>query len=227
MIAHVGYSLINSSNVEVQFWSSSLGTFTSAPDRIFFPEEDTVIEGVQSCMAGNLFLDLPNGYKLVQRWIESNPTTDIDDFIGQTIEYRDGKTVVVYNYQTPTIPIYKEHIKSKVATKRWQVETGGITIDNVGYATDRESQIKYTAIAVAISQADPQTWSVNWKTNDGQFISLNSTQMMNRTNIVMGYVQGCFNREYAIQLEIDACSTVEELLLIDINSGWPEVTYVI
>jgi hypothetical protein len=162
---------------------------------------------------------------VVERWIESNPTTEIDTKIGETIEFREDKTVVVYQYALPEPEILKEHLKSKLATRRWAAETAGITIDDLVYSTDRESQIKYTAIAVAISQADPQTWSVNWKTSDGQFITLNSTQMMYRTNIVMGYVQGCFNREYAIQSEIEACSTVEELLLVDIDSGWPEVTY--
>lgn len=220
MLQKIGYSHINSSNVEIKFWGNTLGVDFSAPERVILENGD-IVEAAGTYQAFN------DGSMVVERWIESNPTTKIDTKIGEIIEFRENKTVVVYQYSLPEPENLKEHLKSKLAEKRWIAETAGISIDGLVYSTDRESQIKYTAIAVAISQADPQTWSVNWKTNDGQFISLNSTQMMNRTNIVMEYVQGCFNREYAIQLEIDACSTVEELLLIDINSGWPEVTYVI
>lgn len=220
MLSKVGYSHIDSSNNEIQYWGNTLGVDISAPERVMLQNGD-IVEGATPYVVFN------DGSMVVERWIESNPTTEIDTKTGETIEFRVDKTVVVYQYSLPQLENLKEHLKSKLAEKRWTAETSGITIDNLVYATDRESQIKYTAIAVAISQADPQTWSVNWKTSDGQFITLNSTQMMTRTNIVMEYVQGCFNREYDIQLEIDACSTVEELLLVDINSGWPEVTYTI
>lgn len=220
MLSKVGYSHIDSSNNEIQYWGNTLGVDISAPERVILQNGD-IVEGATPYVVFN------DGSMVVERWIESNPTTEIDTKIGETIEFRVDKTVVVYQYSLPQLENLKEHLKSKLAERRWTAETAGITIDNLVYATDRESQIKYTAIAVAISQADPQTWSVNWKTSDGQFVSLNSTQMMTRTNIVMGYVQGCFNREYVIQSEMDACSTVEELLLVDINSGWPEVTYTI
>jgi hypothetical protein len=218
MLQKIGYSHIDSSNTEIKFWGNTLGVDFAAPNRVILENGD-IVEAAMPYVSFN------DGSMVVERWIESNPTTEIDTKIGETIEFREDKTVVVYQYALPEPEILKEHLKSKLATRRWTAETAGITIDDLIYSTDRESQIKYTAIAVAISQADPQTWSVNWKTNDGQFITLNSTQMMYRTNIVMGYVQGCFNREYAIQSEIEACSTVEELLLVDIDSGWPEVTY--
>ena len=218
MLQKIGYSHINSSNVEIQFWGDNIGVDFAAPSRVVLENGD-IVEGNTVNAVFN------DDSKMVERWIESNPTTEIDTKIGETIEFREDKIVVVYQYSLPELENLKEHLKSKLAARRWTAETSGITIDNLVYATDRESQIKYTAIAVAISQADPQTWSVNWKTSDGQFVSLNSEQMMYRTNIVMGYVQGCFNREYAIQSEIEACSTVEELLLVDIDGGWPEVTY--
>lgn len=218
MLQKIGYSHIDSSNNEIKFWGNTLGVDFAAPSRVIL-ENGIIMEGAMPYQPFN------DGSMVVERWIESNPTTEIDTKTGEVIEFREDKTVVVYQYALPELENLKEHFKSKLATRRWTAETSGIAIDNLVYATDRESQIKYTAIAVAISQADPQTWSVNWKTSDGQFVTLNSAQMMYRTNIVMGYVQGCFNREYALQSEIDACSTVEELLLLDIDSGWPEVTY--
>ena len=213
MLFHTGYSLIDSSNTEVQFWGNSLGFKISKPENIYLPNGDIVV-------APTLDERWSEEYKLVERWIESNPTTDIDIKVSETIEFSNNKTVVVYNYDLPDIDIFKEHVKSNLANKRWQVETGGITIDNVGYATDRESQTKYTAVAVAISQADPNTWSIDWKTNEG-FVQLNAQQMMVIVNIVMNHVQSSFTKESEFITSINSCTTVNEVMAIDIENGWP------
>lgn len=218
MLQKVGYSLIDSTNIEIQFWGNTLGTFVSAPEKIILPNGN-IIEGASPY---ELLID---GYMLVERWIESNPTTDIDVKIGETIEFRENKIVVVYNYELPSVDVIKAHRKIQLANKRWEVETGGCFIDGNAYATDRESQTKYTAVAVAISQADPNTWSINWKTNDGQFVVLNAQQMMAVINMVMYHVQSSFNKEFEFIEAIDACTTVEEVLAIDIESGWPSNVY--
>lgn len=218
MIEKIGYSLIDSSNTEIQFWGNSLGIFVSAPERVILNNGDVV-------EAAKPYEPFTDGSMLVERWIESNPTTEIDDKISETIEFREDKIVVVYNYQSPSIDIVKNYRKTQLANKRWEIETGGAIINGNTYATDRESQTKYTAVAVAISQADPATWSINWKTNDGTFIVLNAQQMMAVINYVMYHVQNSFNKEYEFQVAIDACTTVEEVLAIDINSGWPPNTF--
>jgi len=214
MLFHTGYSLINNSNTEVQFWGNALGVNVSMPESVRLSNGDIVLSPM-------LNVNLSEDYRLVERWIESNPTTEIDTKVGETVEFRDDKIVVVYDYQVPDIGVFKNHIKSKVATKRWEVEVGGITIDSVNYATDRESQTKYTAIAVAISQADPVTWSINWKTNSGTFAMLNAAEMTLIINTILQYIQDCFNKEYELQQEIDACTTIEQVMAIDYNSNWP------
>lgn len=214
----VGYSLIDSSNTEIRFWGNSLGSFITAPERLVL-SNGNIVEGAKPYEQFN------DGSMLVERWIESNPTTDIDVKTSETIEFRDDKIVVVYNYEPPEVTSLKSNIKQKLANKRWEVETGGCFIDGNAYATDRESQTKYTAVAVAISQADPLTWSINWKTNDGQFVVLNAQQMMAVINMVMYHVQSSFNKEFEFIEAIDACTTVEEVLAIDITIGWPSNVY--
>lgn len=215
MLQKIGYSHINSSNTEIQFWGNTLGVDFAAPSRVIL-ENEIIMEGILPYQQFN------DGSMIVERWIESNPTTEIDIKVSETIEFRDDKIVVVYNYDLPDIDILKEHIKNKVATKRWQQEISGLSVNNISYATDRESQTKYTAIAVAISQADPATWSINWKTNDGIFITLNAQDMMAIINDILQYIQNCFNKEYELQQQIDACTTVEQVIAIDYSTGWPQ-----
>lgn len=214
MLFHTGYSLLNSSNTEVQFWGNALGVNVSIPESVRLSNGDIVLFPM-------LNANLTEDYRLVERWIESNPTTEIDIKVGETIEFRDDKIVVVYNYEMPDIGVFKNHIKSKVAAKRWEQEVNGLTINNTSYATDRESQTKYTAIAVAISQADVNTWSINWKTNSGTFEVLNAQEMMLIINTILQYIQNCFNKEYEYQQQIDSCTTIEQVMAIDYNSNWP------
>lgn len=214
MLQKIGYSHINSSNTEIKFWGNNLGVDFAIPSRVILENGD-IVEAVSPYISFN------DGSMVVERWIESNPTTEIDVKVGETIEFRDDKIVVVYNYDLPDIESLKEHIKSKVATKRWQQEIVGLTINDISYATDRESQTKYTAVAVAISQANPATWSINWKTNGGAFITLNAEEMSVIINDILQYIQDCFNKEYELQQQIDECTTIEQIMAIDYNTGWP------
>lgn len=219
MLQQVGYSLIDDTNNEVMFWGDTLYVSVSAPERIILPN-GSIVEGASP------YEKLFGNYTLVERWIESNPQTEIDVKTGETIEFRDDKIVVVYNYALPSLYELKNHIKSKVANKRWEVETGGVEINQKKFSTDRESQTKYTAVAVAISQSDPLTWNINWKTGDGTFITLNAQQMTEVIDIILAHVQSSFNREFELINQIDSCETAEDILVIDINSGWPSNEYI-
>lgn len=213
MLQKVGYSLIDGSNTEIQFWGNTLWVSVDPPTRIVLDNGD-IVEPIK------MDERFANDLLLVERWIESNPTTEIDVKVGETIEFREDKTVVVYNYELPTVDDLKKLIKQKLANRRWEVETGGVSVDGFTYATDRESQTKYTAISIAISRADPTTWSINWKTSNGVFVTLNASQMENVINLVLRHVEQSFNHEALKVQEIDACTTVQELLDVDINDGW-------
>ena len=220
MLHHTGYSLVDSSNTEIKFWGNSLYEVISMPERIILPNGDIV-------EAPTLDGNWSDEYKLIERWIESNPTTEIDEKISETIEYRDGKTIVVYNYQLPNTESMKTLKKAKLASKRWEIETSGAVINGNLYATDRESQVKYTAVAVALFQANPLTWTINWKVGDGTFVVLNAQQMSGVINTVMTHVQTSFNKEAEFIAQIDVCTTVEEILAIDLEQGWPSNEYTI
>lgn len=220
MLQKAGYSLVDTSNNEVQFWGNSFGVSVSAPEQVSIPNQNIVFDGVQSYIKGKNSITFSNGYKLIERWIDSSPNTEIDIKVGETIAFSNNKTIVTYNYQAPELQTLKYYKKNKLATKRWQIETGGTTYNGNSFSTDRESQTKYTAVAVAISQANLATWSINWKTNENDFITLNATEMMNVINYMLNHVQNSFNTEYQFQQQIDACTTNIQVNNIDLNVGW-------
>ena len=115
----------------------------------------------------------------------------------------------------------KEEIKQQISNKRYEVEVGGVVIDNNKYSTDRESQTKYVAVAVDISQqSNIDSWSITWKTSDNQFVSLNANQMTQLISSVRQHVQSCYDKEFEYYELIDNANT-EVLESTDFSAGWP------
>jgi len=120
----------------------------------------------------------------------------------------------------PPLPIHsKTSLLAKVATKRWEVETGGIQIGNTAIATDRESQAQlisaYTLLKSGLI-ADTQ-----WKSDDGSFTLATLTDLEPVAQAVGAHVRACFAAEKAHAESIDAVQTQAELDAYDINTGWP------
>lgn len=111
----------------------------------------------------------------------------------------------------------KQIKKSQLAAKRWDVETGGMTVSGMTVSTDRDSQGLVTGAAFAASLDD--TYTVKWKTAGG-FIDLDATGIIGIAQAMRAHVQGSFNREAVIASDIDDCTTIAQLDAIDINAGW-------
>lgn len=124
-------------------------------------------------------------------------------------------------YQSWTTNIVsKEKLKQVVAEKRYTVEVGGVSVANNVYATDRESQTKYVAVAVDIQQSNTQSWSITWKTQDNSFVTLNASDMLNVISTVRNHVQSCFDKEAEYYQLIDSANTAV-LESTDFSAGWP------
>lgn len=115
----------------------------------------------------------------------------------------------------------KEDIKKDVSRKRYEIEVGSVVVANNKYATDRESQTKYVAVAVDIQkQANVDSWSITWKTTENSFVNLNANQMLQVINDVRTHVQQCFDKEAEYYQLIDTANTVV-LETTDFSAGWP------
>ncbi|NTG00121.1 DUF4376 domain-containing protein [Agrobacterium rhizogenes] len=126
----------------------------------------------------------------------------------------DGKT-----FSAPVIPeITPDDLLTYAATKRYAVETGGITVDGSKVATDRQSQALITG-AYNYVQANPDV-TVTFKTSVG-FVELTAAQMMAIANAVAAHVQASFAAESEIIAEISA-GTIKATADID-AFAWPTI----
>jgi hypothetical protein len=113
----------------------------------------------------------------------------------------------------------KAVLKADAATRRWEIETGGIVRNGLPIATDQISQTKIGG-ALQLVQADDQI-EIRWKGPDG-WVGMDATTVTYVAEQIGLHVQACFAREEAISLAIDADTPVNILTgAIDGVGAWP------
>lgn len=111
-------------------------------------------------------------------------------------------------------------LQAEIAAKRWEVETGGITVAGVPIKTDRESQSQLTGVYAMLKGgliSDTQ-----WKAMDGSFAPLTLAEFEPVAQAVAAHVRACFAAEKAHSEAISAMMTQDELDAYSIEEGWPE-----
>ncbi|GJA54981.1 hypothetical protein KAM348_24040 [Aeromonas caviae] len=111
---------------------------------------------------------------------------------------------------------------AEIADKRWEVETGGITVAASQIKTDRESQsqlnIAYTSLKSGLI-ADTR-----WKDADGLFTNVTLAELEPIAKAVATHVRACFAAEESHNDAITLLKTQAELDAYDINAGWPPLS---
>jgi hypothetical protein len=120
--------------------------------------------------------------------------------------------------QPKTLDQVKAVRRAELAAIRYARETGGITVNGVAVATDLVSQAKING-ALALVQVQPAT-SIKWKAAAG-FVTLDAAAVQAVALAVGRHVQACFAREAQLTDEINARATVEAVVALDLNAGWP------
>ena len=101
-----------------------------------------------------------------------------------------------------------------IAARRFQAETGGVTVQGIPVNTERDSQALLTGAAFAAS-LDP-AYQIKWKAATG-FVDLTAQQIIGVASAVRAFVQACFNREAELlDAVVDGSITAEML-----EEGWP------
>lgn len=100
--------------------------------------------------------------------------------------------------------LQKAALISYAASRRYAVETGGLTISGVKVATDRESQsMLNAAFNIASGNAN---FTTMWKGDDGTFTALTAPQIIAIAQAVGAFVASCFAAEAAAVTAINAGS---------------------
>lgn len=125
----------------------------------------------------------------------------------------DGKT-----FAAPKPPkVAKGDLITYAANKRWQIEIGGITLNDVLVATDDRSKLMIMGARIKAA-ADPN-YAEGWKAASGNFLMLDAATLIAISDAVQAHVSACFAAEAVVVAEITAgkITTTEQ---IDAY-GWP------
>lgn len=116
----------------------------------------------------------------------------------------------------------KSNLLDQIAQKRWEVETGGITLpDGTKVDTDRESSQQKIKAAFDEAMKDENYVVNNWKVRKGVFVTLTNAQLRLIGQAVLAHIQACFDKEAALSAQILAAPDYATLMAIKINKGWP------
>jgi hypothetical protein len=143
--------------------------------------------------------------------VEANPPTDVK------FGYTPVEGEPIYDkvtkkyYQNFTVEMLSpEILKNIIANLRYYHEVSGVIIDGNKFQTDRNSQVKYSMLAM-------RNETINWKNSEGKFIEINAKNVY---EVVDKHVKACFakEKEYCDILDTNNKKTIEGT---DFKSGWP------
>ncbi len=101
-----------------------------------------------------------------------------------------------------------------IATRRYQAEVSGITLDGLPIETDDRSKLLINGAAARAAR--DSNYILKWKTFEG-FVDLPAAQVLIIADAVSDHVQACFNREAELQAAVADGSITAEML----EQGWP------
>jgi hypothetical protein len=117
-----------------------------------------------------------------------------------------------------TLEVAAEIKLAALAARRYEVETGGITIGGAEIKTDRESQAQlnsaFTCLQAGLIADTP------WKAVNG-WVTVTLAEIQPIAQAVAAHVRDCFATEKAHADVIAALSTVSEVEAYGITTGWP------
>uniref|UniRef100_UPI003017E1C0 DUF4376 domain-containing protein n=1 Tax=Kaistia sp. MMO-174 TaxID=3081256 RepID=UPI003017E1C0 len=118
----------------------------------------------------------------------------------------------------PPIAPTVANLLAYAAAKRFEVETGGVTVGGAPIRTDEKSQNRVSGAAQLVAN-DPTLLVIDWEAQPGVWVEVSAADMKAIGIAVGRHVQACFSTLKAVQAAIHsgAITTTAE---ID-AAGWP------
>jgi hypothetical protein len=140
----------------------------------------------------------------------------------ETGEVKNDEWLITSTAKDISIESAKAQAKAEVSQKRYEVETGGIFLNNKFYATDRDSQSAISRMTGTIAWKAAATVVKDEKTfiSDSEFVD---TDMDALKTAVAAHVAAAYAKEKEFVIAINAADTIAALRLIDLTSGWTEI----
>lgn len=122
--------------------------------------------------------------------------------------------------ETPTLEQRKAILLGAAREKRWQVETGGIVVNDIPIRTDEGSQSK-VANAVAVFDRDPTLSRTKFEAQPNIWVEMTKVDL-EAVGVAIGrHIVSVYDRSHALFAEITAATDEATLDAVDINIDWP------
>ena len=163
-------------------------------------------------------LNIKDNFPIPEGWLEyPNLTSDEEDSNTLMLpsDSYNKKDVNTYKYNTDTstwiddIDYIKKIQKKAISAIRWERERSGFTFNSVPINTDDVSQNKING-AVSSVLVDP-TYTLNWRCDDGTFITLDADSIKALGTAVRNHIQYQFDKEMYYVNIIDTLTTREAI----------------
>jgi len=162
----------------------------------------------------------------------NRPTLDKYQKAGaETGQLSNDEWVITAAAKDISIESAKAQAKSEISQKRYEVETGGIFLNNKFYATDRDSQSAISRMTGTISwkaattvikdvvQEDESTVETTF-ISDSEFVD---TDMDALKTAVAAHVANAYAKEKELLTAINAADDIAALRQVNLTSGWADI----
>lgn len=137
---------------------------------------------------------------------------------GPTYVVEATRVIERYTVANKTLAERKAEMLIALADKRWQVETGGVTLGGLTIPTDRDTQSIVDRAVKGFADGDI-TGLVDFKTAAG-FVQIDEATMRAIKAAGAQHIQACFTREKNLTAAINGAATHAALDAVDIDDGW-------
>lgn len=141
----VGYSLIDSSGKELQYWGDTKGQCAGSPDCITLSNGDFV-----HCAGLNEVLS--DGSRLVTRWMDDSPPSKWYASTGTALSFDGAKIIVTVQYEA--IPSIVPKVVSKLAFRDAAISSGDWSAIKSAIAADPDAS-EVWSLASDVNRAHP------------------------------------------------------------------------
>jgi hypothetical protein len=101
---------------------------------------------------------------------------------------------------------------AELADARWSEETGGYVYNGHEFHSDRESQDRVFQAYMA-SLGNPN-FTATWKTKTG-WLEMTASDFITLYNEFQAFLQGLYQKEKALQEQVQAAATIEEVEAVE------------
>ena len=138
--------------------------------------------------------------------------------LGNIVVADESGYPVIFSQQSLTMEEMRVQLLGRVASKRFDVEVGGIDIDGMLVRTDRESQAALTSAFTSMS--NDLISSTPWKMEDGSFVTLTLQEIAPIAKAVAQHVRASFDAERMHCEKIATLTTAAQISNYNIEAGW-------